>query len=144
MVFWDFITPPAKIEELVVILRALEILKEEINQNTKQNVIRYSAIIKGQQEKVTLAANWEDTVQVLELPDCRQDRKELERQLEEKLETAETLEQKQELSQKLKSYLDIRLKDFRKKGGDDNPRYLREKDIIRDFINSNQLFHQSL
>jgi hypothetical protein len=144
MVFWDFITPPAKIEELVVILRALEILKAEINQNTKQNVIRYLAIIKGQQEQVTLAGNWEDAVQVLELPDCRKDRQELERQLEEKLETAETLEKKQELSQKLKSYLDIRLKDFRKEGGDDNPRYLREKDIIRDFINLNKLPPSSL
>lgn len=132
MIFWDFIPPPARIEKLVVILRALEILKPEINQNTKQNVICYSAIIKGQQEKVTLAANWEDALQVLELPDCRQDRQELERQLEAKLEAAETLEQKQKLNHKLKSYLEIRLQDFRKQGGDDNPLYLKEKDIIRD------------
>ncbi|MEM7760102.1 MAG: tubulin-like doman-containing protein [Cyanobacteria bacterium P01_A01_bin.40] len=134
LVFWDFISPPAKIEELVVILRALEILTAAINLNTRQSVIRYSAIIKGQQSQITLAANWSDAVQVLELPDCRQDRQELERQLEAKLEAAATTEQLQGLSQKLTSYLEIRLKDFRQQGGHDHPRYLREKDIIRDFI----------
>lgn len=139
IVFWDFIPPEKNIERLVVILRALDILKDEIDKYTKQNVIRYSAIIKRQPEKVTLAANWEDAVQVLELPDCRIDRKELKSQLEKKIETAETPEQKQELSNQITTYLKIREKDFRKHGGDSNPRYLREKDILNDFVNDNDL-----
>ena len=51
IVFWDFVPPLAKIEELVVIIRALGILRAEINQNTQQAVICYSAKIKDRQEK---------------------------------------------------------------------------------------------
>ncbi len=140
LVFWDFIPPEPKIEELVVIARALGILRDEVNKNTDQHVIRYSLELQGQQENVTLAANWEDAVQVLQLPDCRNDRRELERQLEELLEKAETQQQKQQIQQWLEeSYLEQRLRDFRKQGGDDNPRYLRERDIIRNFIANNNL-----
>lgn len=139
LVFWDFIPHTAEIEALVTILRALEILGVEINQNTERAVICYFTTINGQQEKVTLAANWEDAVRVLELPDCRLDLQELERQLQARLEAAETLEQRQQLSQKLKFYLDLRLKDFCQAGGEDNPLYLREKEKIQNFINSNQL-----
>ncbi|WP_019508816.1 tubulin-like doman-containing protein [Pleurocapsa sp. PCC 7319] len=139
IIFWDFIPPNKDTEKIVLILRTLEILKSEINQNTKQNVICYSTINKGKQEKVTLASNWENAVQVLELPDCRRDRQELERKLAEKLEAAETPKLKQELSQKLKSYLEIRLRDFSQKGGQDNLRYLREQDMIRDFMDCHKL-----
>ncbi|MDE5083414.1 MAG: zinc-ribbon domain-containing protein [Trichodesmium sp. St15_bin1_1] len=139
LVFWDFIPPDPTVEGLVVIMRALEMLREEENQNTKQFAICYSAEVRGEKEKITLAANWEDTVQVLQLPDCRNDKKALEGQLEELLDQAQTPEAKQKIRKKLDSYLEQRLQDFRKQGGDDNPRYLREKDIIRDFINQNKL-----
>ena len=139
LVFWDFIPPDPTVEGLVVIMRALEMLREEENQNTKQFAICYSAEVRGEKEKITLAANWEDTVQVLQLPDCRNDKKALEGQLEELLDQAQTPEAKQKIRKKLDSYLEQRLQDFRKQGGDDNPRYLREKDIILDFINQNKL-----
>lgn len=139
MIFWDFIPPAPKIEELVVISRALGILRDEINQYTNQHVICYSTPINGQQERETLAANWEDAVQVLELPDCGNDKREVEHQVEKLLESAETPQQKQELRQRLDSFLNQRLRDFRKQGGEYNPRYLREKDIIRGFIAANQL-----
>ncbi|MCL2930045.1 MAG: hypothetical protein MGG37_19355 [Trichodesmium sp. MAG_R01] len=139
LVFWDFIPPDPTVEGLVVIMRALEMLREEENQNTKQFAICYSAEVRGEKEKITLAANWEDTVQVLQLPDCRNDKKVLEGQLEELLDQAQTPEAKQKIRKKLDSYLEQRLQDFRKQGGDDNPRYLREKDIILDFINQNKL-----
>jgi len=133
IIYWDFIPPNKDIEKLVVILRALEILQIEINQNTKQNVIYYSTINRGKQEKVTLATSWENAVQVLEFPHCRQDRQELESQLARKLEASGTLQLKQELNQKLESYLEMRLRDFRYEGCNDNIFYLKEKDIITDF-----------
>ena len=139
LVFWDFIPPDPTVEGLVVIMRALEMLREEENQNTKQFAICYSAEVRGEKEKITLAANWEDTVQVLQLPDCRNDKKVLEGQLEDLLDQAQTPKAKQKIRKKLDSYLEQRLQDFRKQGGDDNPRYLREKDIILDFINQNKL-----
>ncbi|MCL2932722.1 MAG: zinc-ribbon domain-containing protein [Trichodesmium sp. MAG_R03] len=139
LVFWDFIPPDSTVEGLVVIMRALEMLRKEVNQNTKQSAICYSAEVRGEKGKVTLAANWEDAVQVLQLPDCRKDKEELERQLEDLLDQAQTPEAKQKIRKKLDSYLEQRLQDFRKQGGDDNPRYLREKDIIRDFISQNNL-----
>lgn len=139
LVFWDFIPPDSQIEELVVIYRALEILLDEINQSNNQRVIRYTIEVHGEQEKVTLAANWEDAVQVLQLPDCRNDKEELKRQLDELIYTAETPAQKQQIQEKLESYLQKRLSDFRRQGAEDNPRYLRERNIIREFSTANRL-----
>jgi hypothetical protein len=138
-VFWDFIPPDPQVEEIVVICRALEILRDEINQSNQQPVIRYTIEVQEEQEKVTLAANWEDAVQVLQLPDCRNDKEELKRQLKELLYQAETPAQKQQIQHKLDSYLKKRLLDFRRQGEEDNPRYLRERDIIREFSRINQL-----
>ncbi|WP_035734684.1 hypothetical protein, partial [Limnospira platensis] len=78
-----------------------EILRQEINKKTKQDVIRYRIMTKLGEDKVTVAANWEDTVQVLQLPDCREDRQEVERQLNELLDQAETESQKQQLGKQL-------------------------------------------
>lgn len=139
IVFWDFIPPDSQIEELVVIYRALEILLDEINQSNNQRVIRYTIEVHGEQEKVTLAANWEDAVQVLQLPDCRNDKEELKRQLDELIYAAETPAQKQQIQEKLESYLQKRLSDFRRQGAEDNPRYLRERNIIREFSTANRL-----
>jgi Tubulin like/zinc-ribbon domain len=134
MVFWDFIPPDRNVEELVVIARALDILQEETNQKTQQRVIRYSTEIQGQPDRVTVAGNWEDAVQVLQLPDCGNDKKAIEGQVDCIVEAAETPQQKQQIQQRLESYLARRLRDFRKQGGEDNPRYSREKDILRDFM----------
>jgi len=134
LVFWDFIPPDSQIEELVVIYRALEILLDEINQSNNQRVIRYTIEVHGEQEKVTLAANWEDAVQVLQLPDCRNDKEELKRQLDELIYTAETPAQKQQIQEKLESYLQKRLSDFRRQGAEKIIPDIYEKEIL--FVNS--------
>ncbi|MEX6775885.1 tubulin-like doman-containing protein [Limnospira fusiformis] len=138
MVFWDFHRPDPTIEQLVLIARALGILRQEINQKTKQYVIRYRIMTKLGEDNVTVAANWEDTVQVLELPDCRKDRQEVERQLNERLDRAGTESQKQQLGKQLQDFLAERLKtEFR--NNNDEPMYLREKTIILEFIIDHKL-----
>ncbi|KDR55003.1 zinc ribbon domain-containing protein, partial [Limnospira platensis] len=138
MVFWDFHRPDPTIEQLVLIARAFEILRQEINKKTKQDVIRYRIMTKLGEDKVTVAANWEDTVQVLQLPDCREDRQEVERQLNELLDQAETESQKQQLGKQLQDFLAERLKtEFR--NNDEETMYLREKNIILEFIINHKL-----
>jgi len=138
MVFWDFHRPDPAIEKLVLIARALEILRQEINQKTKKEVIRYRIMTALGEDKVTVAANWEDTVQVLQLPDCREDKEEVERQLNELLDQAETESQKQQLGKQLQDFLAERLKtEFR--NNDDEPMYRREKTIILEFITQHKL-----
>lgn len=138
MVFWDFHRPDPTIEQLVLIARAFGILRQEINQKTKQDVIRYRIMNELGEDNVTVAANWEDTVQVLELPDCREDRQEVERQLNERLDRAETESQKQQLGKQLQDFLAERLKtEFR--NNNDEPMYLREKTIILEFIIDHKL-----
>ncbi|GCE93113.1 hypothetical protein NIES46_11620 [Arthrospira platensis NIES-46] len=138
MVFWDFHRPDPTIEQLVLIARAFEILRQEINKKTKQDVIRYRIMTKLDEDNVTVAANWEDTVQVLQLPDCREDRQEVERQLNELLDQAETESQKQQLGKQLQDFLAERLKtEFR--NNNDEPMYLREKNIILEFIINHKL-----
>ncbi|BAI94202.1 tubulin-like doman-containing protein [Arthrospira platensis NCB002] len=138
MVFWDFHRPDPTIEQLVLIARAFEILRQEINKTTKQDVIRYRIMTELGEDKVTVAANWEDTVQVLQLPDCREDRQEVERQLNELLDQAETESQKQQLGKQLQDFLAERLKtEFR--NNDEETMYLREKNIILEFIINHKL-----
>ncbi|MDT9184410.1 tubulin-like doman-containing protein [Limnospira sp. PMC 289.06] len=142
MVFWDFHRPDPTIEQLVLIARAFEILRQEINKKTKQDVIRYRIMTKLGEDKVTVAANWEDTVQVLQLPDCREDRQEVERQLNELLDQAETESQKQQLGKQLQDFLAERLKtEFR--NNNDHPMYLKEKTIIGEFIAIHKLISES-
>ncbi|NEQ39924.1 MAG: hypothetical protein F6K40_28240 [Okeania sp. SIO3I5] len=52
---------------------------------------------QGDVEKVVLAANWEDAVQMLELSVCSGDKQEIKRQLDELIEKVETPEEKQQL-----------------------------------------------
>jgi hypothetical protein len=137
--FWDLMPADPGIEKLVIIGRALEILREEVYAYTGNNVICYHKSDRGDMETVVLAANWEDAVQVLELSVSSADKQEIERQRDELLEKAETPEQKQLLSDKFSSYLENRLNDFRKEGGDTNPRYRREKKIIQEFAESANL-----
>jgi hypothetical protein len=41
MVFWDIMPSDPEVEKLVLIARAFSILKQETNQKTKKDVIRY-------------------------------------------------------------------------------------------------------
>jgi hypothetical protein len=123
------------IEKLVLVSRALGILKEEINKNTQKTVIRYIKTNDLGNEKITVATSWEDSILVLELPDCREDKEEVQRQLDSLLEAAEDNQvQKQQLRQKLESFLAERLQTVYKKTGEDNPLFLRERTIIREFL----------
>ena len=135
IIFWDFTPSDPNVEKLVLVSRALGILKEEINRNTQKSVIRYTKINDLGDEKITVATSWEDLILVLELPDCREDKEEVQHQLDSFLETAEDNQvQKQQLRQKLESFLAERLKTVYKKTGEDNPLFLRERTIIREFL----------
>jgi hypothetical protein len=134
IVFWDIIPNDPLIERLVVIARAVGILKEEHNSKTNRPVIQYYKPGTTYQEAVALATTWEDTVQVLELPDCRSDRLEIQRQLTDQLRQAKTDPQRQELRRRLENYL--------KRGngnGKEDARYMRQKAIVEKFMVTNQL-----
>ncbi len=137
--FWDLMPADPKIDELVVITRALGILQREVYQYTSEPVISYYKGIREDREKVVLAASWEDAVQVLELAVCAEDKQEIKRQRDRLIEKAPTQEQKQQLRNQLDSYLQTRMEDFRKQGGETNPRYKREKKIIQEFIEATNL-----
>lgn len=139
MVFWDFMPSDPAVEKLVLIARIFGILKQETNQRTRKDVIRYRKKSELGEDIVTLAANWEDAVQILELPDCRDDRREVQRQLDEMLEQAETDLQKQQLRTRLDAFLAERLRSEFRRNGQDDPLYLQEKTIIQEFIVSNKL-----
>ena len=137
--FWDLMPADPKIDELVVIARALGILRNEVYEYTGKQVICYNKGIQEDREKVVLAASWEDAVQVLELSVCAEDKQEIERQRDELFEKAQTQEQKRQLCNQLESYLQTRIDDFRKNGGETNPRYKRERKIIQEFIEAGKL-----
>ncbi|MEG4322736.1 MULTISPECIES: zinc ribbon domain-containing protein [unclassified Microcoleus] len=139
MVFWDFMPSDPEVEKLVLIARAFGILQQEMNQKTKKDVIRYRKNSELGEDIVTLASTWEDAVQILELPDCRDDRREVQKQLDELLEQAETDLQKQQLRTRLDAFLTERLRSEFRKIGQDDPRYLQERTIIQEFIAEQKL-----
>lgn len=139
MVFWDFMPSEPAVEKLVLIARAFGILQQEMNQKTKKDVIRYRKNSELGEDIVTLASTWEDAVQILELPDCRDDRREVQKQLDEMLEQAETDLQKQQLRTRLDSFLAERLRSEFRRDGQDDPLYLQERTIIQEFIADQKL-----
>ena len=139
MAIWDFMPSDSAVEKLVLIARAFCILRQETNQKTKKDVIRYRKTSELDEDIVTLAATWEEAVEILEVPDCRDDRTEVKKQLDELLEQAETDLQKQELRGRLETFLAERLRNEFRKIGQDTPQYLLEKSIIQEFITDNKL-----
>jgi hypothetical protein len=83
---------------------------------------------------VDIASSWEEAVQVLEVLACRGDREEIDRQVNTKLNEAETDEQKQQLYQQFMAYLTQRQTELEKEGGKDSLIYKREAKIIQDVI----------
>jgi hypothetical protein len=134
LVFWDIIPHDPLIERLVVIARAFGILKEGQNARANRSMVQYFKPGAGYQEAVPLAATWEEAVQVLELPDCRNDRLEIQRQLSEQIKQAKTEAQRQGLRSQLETYLS------RQNGGQsEDPRYVRQRTIVEKFMAANQL-----
>ena len=139
MVFWDLVPPDSTLDKLVLVSRVFGLLREEINQKTQKSVIRYRKKTELGEDVITLSSSWEDAIQVLELPDCREDRTEIEHQLEELLEKAETKPQKQQLRKQMEDFLKERLETVYRKIGADDPLYLRERTIIQEFITEHKL-----
>jgi hypothetical protein len=131
--FWDIFPEDPEVLRLVVHARALGVLKQEVNQRTEERYVRYVLSTVIGDEKIDLANTWDETVQVLEVLACRDDRQAIDKQVKQKLAAAETPEQKQFISGQLMSYLVTRAEELeaQKLGGKDSPIYKRESDIIR-------------
>lgn len=137
--FWDLIPEDAKILKLVVLARALGVLWQHINQSTKEQVIRYQEPSPVGINNIDLAATWEETVQVLQVPVCRDDREKIQQQVDDRLQAAKTPEQKGQLYQVLLVYLQSRAQELRDEGGEDSPVYKRESQFMREVITDYKL-----
>jgi hypothetical protein len=132
--FWDIFPENPQVYQLVVEARSLKVLRMEENRSTKEKVIRYTRQTVIGEENVDIASSWEETVQVLEVLACRGDREEIDRQVNAKLEQAETDREKQQLYQQFMAYLNQRQTELEKEGGKDSLIYKREAKIIQDVI----------
>jgi hypothetical protein len=132
--FWDIFPENPQIYQLVVEARSLKVLRISENRSTKEKVIRYTRQTVIGEENVDIASSWEEAVQVLEVLACRGDREEIERQVNAKLQQAETDRQKQQLYQQFMDYLNQRQTELEKEGGKDSPIYKREATIIQNVI----------
>jgi len=137
--FWDVFPEDPAIFKLVVQARAMGVLRLEENRTTKENVIRYTRQTAIGAENVDIASSWEEASQVLEVLACRPDREEIQRQVSQKLNAAETDSQKQQLFELLTTYLEQRTLELEKQGGKDSPDYKREARIILDVIEAYKL-----
>jgi hypothetical protein len=132
--FWDVFPEDPAIFSLVVQARALGVLRQEENRTTKETVIRYTRQTAIGAESVDIASSWEEASQVLEVLACRPDREEIQRQVMQKLNAAETPAQKQAVFGQLTRYLEQRALELDKQGGKDSPDYKREARILLDVI----------
>jgi hypothetical protein len=137
--FWDVFPENPEIFKLVVQARAMGILRLEENRTTKENVIRYTRQTAIGSENVDIASSWEEASQVLEVLACRPDREEIQRQVIQRLNAAETPSQKQGVFEELTAYLEQRALELDKQGGKDSPDYKREARIILDVIEAYKL-----
>ena len=137
--FWDIFPEDPQIFRLIVQARALNILRLEENQATREHTIRYVRETVIGQENVDLASSWEELTQVLEVLACRPDREAIQQQVTQQLNALETPEQKQSLYRQLINYLEQRARELEKSGGKDNPEYKREAEIIKKLIETCKL-----
>jgi hypothetical protein len=137
--FWDIFPEDPNIFKLVIQARALGILRQEVNRKTQEKVVRYTYATEIGLRDVDIASSWEETVQVLEVNACRQDREEIQSQISQKFTEAETPAQKQALFEQLTAYLQERASELEKQGGKDTPEYKREAQIILDTVKAYKL-----
>ncbi|MCI3280626.1 hypothetical protein L5470_06485 [Synechococcus sp. PCC 6717] len=137
--FWDVFPENPQILKLVIIARALAVLKPAENRATREATIRYSRHTAVGLEDVDIAANWEEVTQVLEVQACRPDLEEIQRQVTVILNAAETPAQKQGLYEHLMAYLKQREQDLQKVGGRDSLEYKREAATLQEIIQSHRL-----
>ncbi len=132
--FWDIFPEDDKIFTLVIKARALGVLRQEENKKTKEKMIRYTQPTAIGDENVDIASSWEDAVQVLQIKACQTDKNKIESQVNQKIASAETDTQKQQLYLKLRKYLESRTLELEKQGGKDTPEYKTEAVIILQVI----------
>lgn len=137
--FWDVFPDNPEVYELVVKGRSLEVLRLDENRSTKEQVIRYTRQSAIGEENVDIASTWEEAVQVLDVDACRGDREEIDRQVRQKLNGAETQQQKRQLYSKLMAYLGSRELELEKQGGKDSLIYKREAKIVEKAIEEYEL-----
>ncbi len=137
--FWDVFPENPAIFNLVVQARSLKVLRLEENRNLKEKVVRYTRQTAIGLENVDVASTWEETAQVLEIPACRDDRQEIQRQVKAKLDAAATDKDKRSLYEALTTYLNQRETELEKEGGRDSLSYKREAKIFLDLINAYNL-----
>ncbi|MEA5468414.1 tubulin-like doman-containing protein [Spirulina sp. 06S082] len=135
--FWDIFPEDPKIFNLVVLARALGVLRLEQNKRTKESAVRYVRRTAIGEENVDLASSWEEVSQVLEVKACREDREECDRQVKQILTSAETNAEKQILFKQFTDYLSQR--ELELEGGKDSPEYKREAAIVLDAIEQYKL-----
>lgn len=140
--FWDVFPENPTIFNLVIQVRALGVLSLEENRSLKEKVVRYVRQTAIGQEKVDVASSWEETSQVLEIPACRDDRQEIQRQVAAKLAAVTTEKSKRSLYESLTAYLNQRETELEKEGGKDSLSYKREAKIVLDLINAYKLYAQ--
>ena len=117
--------------------RAFGIIFSDTNRATQEHTIRYKRITNTGTQKVDVASNWEELVQILEIDICLEDKKEIERQVNALYQAAKTQAQKQQLQRQLIDYLNQRRNEF--EAGEDSPFYKRDNAIIDNLINKYKL-----
>jgi len=137
--FWDVFPENPAIFNLVTQAQSLDVLRLEENRSLKEKVVRYIRQTAIGLEKVDVASSWEETAQVLEIPACRDDRQEIQRQVTAKLEAAATDQGKRSLYEALTMYLKQRETELEKEGGKDSLSYKRQAKIVLDLINTYKL-----
>ncbi len=137
--FWDVFPDNPEVYELVVKGRSLEVLLWRENRSTKEQVIRYTRNSAIGFVNVDIASTWEEAVQVLDVDACRGDREEIDRQVRQKLNGAETQQQKRQLYSQLMAYLGSRELELEKQGGKDSLIYKREAKIVEKAIEEYKL-----
>lgn len=137
--FWDIFPEDPNIFKLVILGRALGVLRQEVNRKTQEKVVRYTVHTEIGFANVDLASSWEETVQVLEVNACRPDREKIQLQIGNKLTQAQTPSQKQALFEQLSRYLEERAAELESQGGKDTPEYKREAQIILDMVRLHKL-----
>jgi hypothetical protein len=134
MPFWDLLPEDPKIYQLVVLARALGVLTLEQNQKTKEDTIRYVQTGVIGDQKIEIASSWVDAVQVLAVAACRPDCDEIQRQADDRLDSADSPEKKTQCYQQLMTYLKQRENELKPDGGTDSPDHKREAEILKQTI----------
>jgi hypothetical protein len=130
--FWDVFPPDDKVYELVLLARVLGILNVEFNKSSKEDTIRYQCQTSTGLEKVEIASNWEEAVQILSIDTCRRDKEAIQEQVENVFFAAESNEAKQALTDRFDVFLKERERELA--GGSDDPAYRRDREIVKKTI----------